>query len=122
MAQVIPFSQTGDFYFEKALQAFEEEESDKALKYLTRANKENARNPQLLTNVGVALTEQGDYQDANELFLHVIHHMDDTLGSCYYYIANSYAHLGLFEESKNTRCITLSIFQMVTSFDRLQIC
>ncbi|MFE4121970.1 tetratricopeptide repeat protein [Priestia sp. YIM B13486] len=100
MAQVIPFSQTGDFYFEKALQAFEEEESDKALKYLTRANKENARNPQLLTNVGVALTEQGDYQDANELFLHVIHHMDDALGSCYYYIANSYAHLGLFEESK----------------------
>jgi len=58
MAQVIPFSQTGDFYFEKALQAFEEEESDKALKYLTRANKENARNPQLLTNVGVALTER----------------------------------------------------------------
>ncbi len=100
MAQVIPFSQTGDFYFEKALQAFEEEESDKALKYLTRANKENARNPQLLTNVGVALTERGDYQGANELFLHVIHHMEDTLGSCYYYIANSYAHLGLFEESQ----------------------
>ncbi|MBM7704514.1 tetratricopeptide repeat protein [Metabacillus iocasae] len=100
IAQIVPFLQTGDYYFEKALKAYRKHDLHKAKRYLERAMQLDPKDPIVVCQLATVLTELGEYQQSNQLLFSVIHEMDEDMVDCYYFIANNYAHLGLFQEAQ----------------------
>jgi len=97
--KVIPFVQDAEYYFKKGLTAYRRQDLYRAKKYLNRAVQLNEREPIFICQLAVVLSELGEYQEANELFLAIIHELDPEMNECLYFIANNYAHLGLFYEA-----------------------
>ncbi|WP_027409922.1 tetratricopeptide repeat protein [Anoxybacteroides tepidamans] len=100
-AKIIPFIQNGDYYFKKGLGAYRRRDLYKAKKYLERAVHLNSRETMFACQLAVVLAELGEYQASNNLFLKIIHELDPDMNECFYFLANNYAHLGLFREAMN---------------------
>ncbi|MBA2875738.1 tetratricopeptide repeat protein [Thermaerobacillus caldiproteolyticus] len=98
-AKIIPFVQSGEYYFEKGINAYRRRDLYKAKKYLERAVQLNAREAMFVSQLAVVLAELGEYQASNQLFFKVIHELDREMNECFYFLANNYAHLGLFREA-----------------------
>jgi tetratricopeptide (TPR) repeat protein len=97
--QIIPFIQSGEYYFKKGLSAYKRRDLYRAKKYLERAVQLNSREPMFLCQLAVVLSELGEYQASNQLFLTIVNELDSEMTECLYFIANNYAHLGLFREA-----------------------
>ena len=100
-SKIIPFIQSGDYYFDKGLNAYRRRDLYKAKKYLERAVHLDADEAVFVCQLAVVLAELGEYQASNELFLKIIHELDPEMNECFYFLANNYAHLGLFREALN---------------------
>lgn len=100
-AKIIPFIQSGDYYFKKGLNAYRRRDLYKAKKYLERAVHLDAHEAMFACQLAVVLAELGEYQTSNELFFKIIRELDPEMSECFYFLANNYAHLGLFREAMN---------------------
>lgn len=99
--KVIPFVQSGDYYFTKGVRAYRRRDLWKAKKYLERAVHLEGDEAMYACQLAVVLSELGEYQASNEWFLKIIAELDPDMNECFYFLANNYAHLGLFREAMN---------------------
>ncbi|WP_246942599.1 tetratricopeptide repeat protein [Bacillus pinisoli] len=99
-AVVIPFHLDGDFFYKKGLRAYRNGDFERAIQLLKRAHEMEPEEPIILCQLAAVLSEVGEYQLSTEYLRIVIVELDPEMVECYYFIANNFAHLGLFQEAK----------------------
>ncbi|PKR78017.1 hypothetical protein CEY16_08840 [Halalkalibacillus sediminis] len=97
---VIPFRHQGEFYFSHGVKAFQQKHFERAEKWMKKAIECSPKNALYLCQLSVLYTEMGEYHRANEVLQKVLDTNENLYTDCYYLLANNYAHLGLFYESK----------------------
>jgi Tfp pilus assembly protein PilF len=98
-AQVVPFLQDGQYYYNKGLKAYREQNYQKASKYLQKAVELQPKDSRMLSQLATIYTDMGKYSQSNELLSYILDEVDKELTECHYFMANNYAHLGLFQEA-----------------------
>lgn len=98
--QIIPFIRDGEYYYKKGIKAYRHHDLGKAQKYIQRAVQLNPDEAVYLCQLAAIETELGNFTVSNQLLLKVIEEVDPDMGECYYFLANNYAHLGLFQEAE----------------------
>jgi len=99
--KVIPFSLDATFFFEKAVQSLDRYHYDKALKYFRRAVEYEPDNPVNHCNMAGILSEMGRYEESNDVLRSVLDRIDPDMTECYYYLANNYANMELYEAAED---------------------
>ncbi|KMY55423.1 hypothetical protein AC623_16975 [Bacillus sp. FJAT-27231] len=97
--KVISFLPTGEYYYTKGLKALRKRELPKAKKYLSRAMDLEPMEPMIACQLAVVETELGNFEQSNGLLHFVLDDLDPLISECHYFLANNYAHLGLFKEA-----------------------
>ncbi|GAK07269.1 LOW QUALITY PROTEIN: hypothetical protein JCM19038_992 [Geomicrobium sp. JCM 19038] len=100
MGQVVPFIQNPEYFFKQGVVAYQKKDWQRSIRYLQRAidlRPEGVFHCQL----AAVLSDMGQYERSNEILLHVIEHIDYKLYDCYYFLANNYAYLGLFDRARD---------------------
>lgn len=97
---VLPLTMDAGFFFERALSSLDRYRYDKALKYFGKAVEYEPKNPVNHCNMAGILSEMGDYAASNAALLHVLEEIDPEMTECYFYIANNYANMELFEDAE----------------------
>ncbi|WP_299092341.1 tetratricopeptide repeat protein [uncultured Metabacillus sp.] len=98
-AQVVPFLQDGQYYYHKGLKAYREQNLQKASKYLQKAIELDPKDSVKLSQLATIYTDMGKYSQSNELLSYILDEVDKDMNECHYFMANNYAHLGLFQEA-----------------------
>ena len=98
-AKILYFHPTGEYYFTKGLKAYHKRELYKAKKYLSRALELEPGEPMIACQLAITCTEIGDYNYSNNLLENILDVLDPYMTECHYFLANNYAHLGMFEEA-----------------------
>ncbi|WP_461201627.1 tetratricopeptide repeat protein [Anoxybacillus sp. TBDG-1] len=98
VGKVIPFIQDGTYFFNKGVACYRRRDLRKAKAYLQRAVQLEPEQSTFACQLAIVLSELGEYTQSNEWLLRIIEHNDD-LTECFYFLANNYAHLGLFGEA-----------------------
>lgn len=96
--QVIALQQSAQFLYEKGMKAYRQHNLQDAIKYLKRAA-HTEKKPMILCQLASALSEAGQYHESNQFLNHVLR-IDSSVTECYYFLANNYAYLGLFNQAK----------------------
>ena len=99
MAKVVSFNPTGEFYFTKGIKAFQRRELYRAKKYMNRALQLEPDEAMIACQLAVICTELGEYQYSNQLLENILQEMDPYMTECHYFLANNFAHMGLFKEA-----------------------
>ncbi|MBB6735359.1 tetratricopeptide repeat protein [Cohnella sp. CBP 2801] len=99
--KVIPFSLDATFFFERAVQSLDRYHYDKALKYFRRAVEYEPDNPVNHCNMAGILSEMGRYEESNDVLRSVLDRIDPDMTECYYYLANNYANMELYEAAED---------------------
>ncbi|MBM7661531.1 tetratricopeptide (TPR) repeat protein [Bacillus mesophilus] len=99
-AVVIPFHLDGDYFYKKGLRAYRNRDFERSIQLLKRAHELEPEEPIILCQLAAVLSEIGEYQTSTEYLRIVINELDPEMVECYYFIANNFAHLGLFQEAK----------------------
>lgn len=97
--KVVSFLPTGEYYYTKGLKALRKRELLKAKKYLSRAMDLEPLEPMIACQLAVVETELGNFEQSNGLLHFVLDDLDPLISECHYFLANNYAHLGLFKEA-----------------------
>jgi len=98
--KVIPFSLDATFFFERAVQSLDRFHYDKALKYFKLAVEYEPDNPVNHCNMAGILSEMGRYEESNVVLRSVLDKIDPAMTECYYYLANNYANMELYEAAE----------------------
>lgn len=98
-AKILSFHPTGEYYFTKGLKAYHKRELNKAKKYLSRALELEPAEPMIACQLAITCTEIGEYSYSNNLLENILNELDPYMTECHYFLANNYAHLGMFEEA-----------------------
>ena len=98
-AKILSFHPTGEYYFTKGLKAYHKRELYKAKKYLARALELEPSEPMIACQLAITCTEIGEYDYSNNLLENILNVLDPYMTECHYFLANNYAHLGMFEEA-----------------------
>lgn len=98
-AQVVPFFQDGHYYLKKGLKAYRERNVQKACKLLRRAADLEPDHSTILSQFAIVLTELGNYHESNDILKKILDRVDPEMIECHYFMANNFAHLGLFHEA-----------------------
>ncbi len=98
--KVIPIRLDATFFFERAVQSLDRYHYDKALKYFRRAVEFEPENPVNHCNMAGILSEMGRYEESNDVLRGVIDRIDPKMTECYYYLANNYANMELYEAAE----------------------
>ena len=98
-AKVLSFVPTGEYYFNKGMKAYQRRELKRSLKYLNRAIQLEPLEPMIACQLSIVYTELGEYKRANEILHQIVDQLDPHMTECHYFLANNYAHLGLFKEA-----------------------
>ncbi len=96
---VIPFLQTGEYYFKKGMTAHHQQHLTKARMYLKRSVQIEPHQPTYAYELAIVLMELGEHQESNNIFLHIIQTLDKKMTQCFFFLANNYAYLGLFRKA-----------------------
>jgi len=96
--QVISFNQLADFFYKKGMKSYRNHKLQDAIKYFRRAA-QSEKEPFILCQLATVLSEVGEYQESNQIFLKLIR-SNSNIEQCYYFVANNYAYLGLFQQAK----------------------
>ena len=97
--KVISFIPNGEFYYEKAVKALEQDRFELAHKYLKRATELSPDDPLIIMQYGVLVMEEGLFEEAHELLMRS-HTLDPNEESTIFYLAEINAHLGLLRDAK----------------------
>ncbi|KMY51784.1 tetratricopeptide repeat protein [Peribacillus loiseleuriae] len=98
-AKVFSFHPTGEYYFTKGLKAYHRRDLYNAKKFLIRAFELEPTEPMIACQLAVTCTEIGEYSYSNILLENILADMDPFMTECHYFLANNYAHLGMFKEA-----------------------
>lgn len=98
-AKILSFHPTGEYYFSKGLQAYHRRDLYKAKKYFGRALELEPFEPMIACQLAIVCTDLGEYSDSNDILKDIISQLDPYMIECHYFLANNYAHLGLFKEA-----------------------
>ncbi|GAA0463021.1 tetratricopeptide repeat protein [Alkalibacillus silvisoli] len=96
---IATFRHDGDFYFTYGVKAFKRKDFVKAEKWFNKALEIAPNNPLYLCQQSVLYTELHQYHRSNDLLQQVLK-SEESYVDCYYFLANNFAHLGLFYEAK----------------------
>jgi len=97
--QIISFNPTSEYYYTKGLNAYHEQKLNKAVRYLERAMQIDPLDEMVACQLGIIYSELEDYQRSNEIFLKILKDIDSEMYECNYFLANNFAHLGMFKEA-----------------------
>lgn len=97
---VLPISMDAGFFFERAVSSLDRYHYDKALKYFRKAVEYEPNNPVNHCNMAGILSEMGDYEASNAALSVVLEEIDPTMTECYFYMANNYANMDMFEAAE----------------------
>ncbi|RHW38921.1 tetratricopeptide repeat protein [Neobacillus notoginsengisoli] len=97
--KLLSFFPTGEHYFAKGLKAYHRRDFEKANKYLQRAFQLEPGEPMIACQLALVNTEIGEYENSNVLLHLILDEMDPDMTECHYFLANNYAHLGMFKEA-----------------------
>jgi tetratricopeptide (TPR) repeat protein len=98
-AKVLSFIPTAEYYFTKGVKAYHRRDFHKAKKYFLRALQLEPGEPMITCQLAVLHTEMGEYQQSNRLLHMILDELDEQMYECHYFLANNYAHLGLFKDA-----------------------
>ncbi|GIN62380.1 TPR repeat-containing protein YvcD [Robertmurraya siralis] len=98
---LLSFTPTGEYYFAKGLKAYQRRDHHKAIKYLERAMELEPGEPMIACQLAIILSENAQYTEANRLLHMILEEWDEQMIECHYFLANNYAHLGLFKDAFN---------------------
>lgn len=98
--KVLPISMDAGFFFERAVSSLDRYRYDKALKYFRKAVEYEPNNPVNHCNMAGILSEMGDYAASNEVLQTVLEEIDPSMTECYFYMANNYANMDMFEAAE----------------------
>ena len=98
-AKILSFHPTGEYYFSKGLKAYHQRDLYKAKKYLKRAQMLEPFEPMIACQLAIICTDLEQYQQSNNILLNIINDLDPFMSECHYFLANNYAHLGMFKEA-----------------------
>ncbi|WP_421381335.1 tetratricopeptide repeat protein [Bacillus salacetis] len=98
-SKILSFVPTGEYYFNKGIKAYHRRELNKSQKYLNRALQLEPLEPMIACQLSIVHTEMGEYTQSNQLLHLIIDSLDPHMTECHYFLANNYAHLGLFKEA-----------------------
>lgn len=99
-SNVLPISMDAGFFFERAVSSLDRYHYDKALKYFRKAVEYEPENPVNHCNMAGILSEMGDYAASNAALSVVLKDIDPSMTECYFYMANNYANMDMFEEAE----------------------
>jgi tetratricopeptide (TPR) repeat protein len=97
--QLLSFVPTGEYYFTKGVKAFHKRDLKKAEKYFERAMHLEPGEPMIVCQLAIVQSELGDYQQSNRLLHLILEELDENMAECHYFLANNYAHMGLFRDA-----------------------
>ncbi|MDE5414105.1 tetratricopeptide repeat protein [Alkalihalobacterium chitinilyticum] len=100
LGKVIPFIQNGDYFYQKGISFYRKNNMDRAIYYLEKAIELKKDDPVYHCQLSAILADKGEYERSNEILDYVISELDPTMYECYFFMANNYAHLGLFEKAE----------------------
>ncbi len=98
--RLIPFVQNGDYFYKKAMRAYQQRNLDKARQHLERAVKLAPEEVDYICQLAAVLSELGEYEASNEWLTFVLDDLDPEYYDCYFFLANNYAHMGLFKQTE----------------------
>ncbi|MEK4508173.1 tetratricopeptide repeat protein [Paenibacillus sp. FSL K6-2524] len=99
-SNVLPISMDAGFFFQRAVSSLDRYHYDKALKYFRKAVEYEPENPVNHCNMAGILSEMGDYEASNAALSVVLKEIDPSMTECYFYMANNYANMDLFEAAE----------------------
>ncbi|MBU8906711.1 tetratricopeptide repeat protein [Desertibacillus haloalkaliphilus] len=100
--RIVPFIQNGEYFFERGVIAYRKKDLKKAIQHLERATKLNPMEPVFHCQLAAVVAELGEYERSNEILMHVLADIDESIHECHFFMANNYAYLGLFEKAKQS--------------------
>lgn len=98
--KVVPLFQSGDYFFHRGIEAYRKNHLHRAIKLFERAVKITNKEPVFHVQLAAVLSEIGEYERSNEILQQVLAEKGDSLAECYFFMANNYAYLGLFEKAE----------------------
>lgn len=106
---LLTFTPTGDYYFTKGLKSYQHRDLHKAKKYLERAMELEPGEPMIACQLAIIYAETGEYKVANQLLHTILEEWDEDMTECHYFLANNYAHLGLFKDAYHHATLYLKL-------------
>ncbi|MED1468669.1 tetratricopeptide repeat protein [Bacillus salipaludis] len=97
--KILSFVPTGEYYFKKGLKAYYRRDFIKAKKYLGRAMQLEPGEPIITCQLAIVSTELGEFENSNRLLHQILEELDEQMVECHYFLANNYAHMGLFKDA-----------------------
>ncbi|PPA70191.1 tetratricopeptide repeat protein [Jeotgalibacillus proteolyticus] len=97
--KIYPFHPTGESYYRRGMAMYQRGQLDKAIKYLKRAHELEPEEPMIPLQVAIIETEIGEFSQSNDRLKHILDKLDSTMTEIHYFMANNFAHLGLFQEA-----------------------
>ncbi|GAF65624.1 hypothetical protein BTS2_2522 [Bacillus sp. TS-2] len=99
--KVIPFIQNGDYFFHRGIIAYRKKHLQRAVKLFQRAVKLTNQEPVFHIQLAAVLSEIGHYEQSNDILRKVLEeHNEEEQVDCYFFMANNYAYLGLFDKAQ----------------------
>lgn len=98
--KIISLPMDAGFFYEKAVQSLDRLHYDKALKYFKRAVEFEPDNPVNYYNMAGILSEMGHFEESNEVLRQMLNMFDSGMTECYFYMANNYANMEMFEQAE----------------------
>lgn len=98
-AKILSFHPTGEYYYNKGLKAYHHRDLYRAKKFLDRALDLEPLEPLIACQLAIVCTDLGEYSYSNSILENIILNLDPHMTECHYFLANNYAHQGMFKEA-----------------------
>ncbi|MDN4526213.1 tetratricopeptide repeat protein [Fictibacillus fluitans] len=98
--RILPFMQDGTDYFHRGIKAYRKKDLNKAKRFFERAVFLQPEEPTFYCQLATTLAELGEYDRSNLYLEQVLETMGQDISECYFFMANNYAHMGMFEEAE----------------------
>ena len=98
-SNLVSFIPNGDYYFQKALQALDKEQMDKAYKYIKRAAELSPDDAQILMQYGVIQMDLGSFEHAYEL-IHTAYSLEPSNADIVFMLAEVSGYIGFIGDAK----------------------
>ena len=98
---VVPFFRSGDYFFHRGIIAYRKNHLQRAVRLFERAVKLTDKEPIFHVQLAAVLSELGEYERSIEILNHILKEQKgEEQIECYFFLANNYAYLGLFEKAE----------------------